>query len=104
MLREIFHFLYVVTNEKREVHHSHPGKVHEQPDVIGIKARKHPLTTEILHDQFHKQRILIPQKFEWKDSGELAQTTVFDVRLIIMPIQLLLLMSLFSNLWYACCH
>ena len=36
MLHEIFHPLYVPANEKWEVHHPHPGKVHEQPDVIGI--------------------------------------------------------------------
>jgi len=36
MLHESVHPLYVPTNEKREVHRLHPGKVHEQPDVIGI--------------------------------------------------------------------
>jgi len=36
MLHEIVHPLYVLANEKWDVHHLHPGKVHEQPDVIGI--------------------------------------------------------------------
>jgi len=104
VLHEVFHLLYVVANEKREVHHPHAGKVHEKPDVIGIKERKPPLTTEILHDQFHEQGIVIPQKYEWKNSGELAQTTVLDVRLIMMPLHLLFLMPVLSNVWYAYCH
>ena len=45
MLHEIFHPLYVFANEKWEVRHTHPGKVHEKPNVIGIKAKKPPLTT-----------------------------------------------------------
>ena len=36
MLHEIVHPLYVPANEKWKVHHPHPSKVHEQPDVIGI--------------------------------------------------------------------
>ena len=90
--------------KKWEVHHPHPGKVHEQPDVIGIKARKPPLTTEVLHDQFHEHSILISQKSEQEDSCKLTQTTALNVRLIMMPIHLFLLMPLFSNIWYACCH
>jgi len=104
MLYEIFHPLYVPANEKWEVHHSHPSKVHEKLDVIGIKARKPPLTTRILHDQFHERSILISQKYEWENSRELPQTTSLNVRLIMMPIYLLLLMPLFSNIWYAYCH
>jgi len=104
MLHEIFHPLYVPTNEKWEVHHSHHGKVNEQRDVIGIKARKPPLTTEILHDQFHERSILISQKSKWEKSHELPQETGLNVRLIMMPIYLLLLMPLFCNIWYACCH
>ena len=104
VLHEILHPLYVPTDEKWEVHHLHPGKVHEQPDVIGIRVRKPPLTNEVLHDQFHERGILISQKFEWKNSHEVAQTAVFDVRLIMMPLHLLLLMPLLSNVGYACCH
>jgi len=104
VLHEVFHLQYVVANEKREVHHPHPGKVHEQPDVIGIKVRKPSLIAEILHDQSHEWGILIPQKSEWKDSVELAQTTVLDIRLIMMPLHLLFLMPLFPNVWYPCCH
>ena len=104
VLHEIFHPLYVPANEKWEFHHSHPGKLHEQPDVIGIKARKPPLTTEVLHDQFHERSILISQKSEWENSRELTQTTGLNVRLIMMPLRLLLLIPLFSNVWYACCH
>jgi len=36
MLHEGVHPLYVPANEKWTVHHLHPGKVREQPDVIGI--------------------------------------------------------------------
>jgi len=104
VLHEVFHLLYVVANEKWEVHHPHPSKVHEQPDVIGIKARKPPLTTEILHDQFNEWAILIPQKYEWKNSSELAQTTFLDVRLIMIPLHLLFLMPLFPNVRYAYCR
>jgi len=104
VLHEVFHLLFVVANEKREVHHPHLGKVHEQPDVIGIKVRKPPLTTEIFHDQFYERGILIPQTSEWKNSGELAQIAVLDVRLIMMPLHLLFLMPLLSNVRYAYCH
>ena len=104
MLHEIFHPLYVSANEKWEVHHSHPGKLHEKPDVIGIKARNPPLTIEVLHDQFHELGILISQKSEGEKSRELTQINGLNVRLIMMPIHLLLLMPLFSNIWYACCH
>ena len=104
VLHEIFHPLYVPIDEKLEVHHLHPGKVHEKPDVIGIKAGKPPLTTEVFHDQFHERRILISQKSEWKNSRELAQIVDLNIGLIMMPLHLLLLMPLFSNFWYACCH
>ena len=104
MLHEILHPLYVPTNEKLEAHHPHPGEVHEQPDVIGVEVGKPSLTTEILHDQPHERGILIPQKSEWKNSGELAQTVVLDVRLIMMPLHLLFLMPLFPNVRYSCCH
>ena len=104
MLHEAFHLLNVVANEKWEAHHLHPGEVHEQLDVIGIEVGKPSLTTEILHDQPHEWGILIPQKSKWKNSGELAQTTLLDVRLIMMPLHLLFLMPLFPNVWYSCCH
>jgi len=104
VLHEVFHLLYVNANEKWEVHHPHPGKVHEQPDVIGIKARKPPLTTEVLHDQFHERSILISQKSKWKNSSELAQTAGLNVRLIMMPLHPFLIMPLFSDVWYAYCH
>ena len=104
MLHEVFHILYVTANEKWEVHHPHLGKVHEQPNVIGIKARKPPLTTEILHDQFHERDILISQKSEWKNYGELVQIDALNVRLIMMPLYLLFLMPMLSNVWFAFCH
>ena len=104
VLHEIFHPLYVPANEKWEVHHSHPGRVYEQPDVIGIKVRKTPLATKVLHDQFHERGILLFQKSERKNSCEVVQTTVFDVGLIMMPLYLLFLMPLLSNVSYACCH
>jgi len=104
VLHEFFHLLYVTTNEKQEVHHPHPVKMHEQPDLIGIKARKPPLTTEILHDQFHEWGILISKKSESKNSGELVQIVGLNVRLIMMPLHLLLIMPLFFNVWYACCR
>jgi len=78
VLHEVFHLIHVVANEKREVHHLHPSKEHEQPDVIDIETGKPSLTTEILHDQFHEWGILIPQKSEWKNSGELAQIVFLD--------------------------
>ena len=90
-MHEVFHVLNVVANEKWEAHLPHPGEVHEQPHVIGIEAGKPSLTTEILHDQPHEWGILIPQKSEWKNSGELAQTTVLDVGLIVMPLHLFFL-------------
>ena len=104
MLHKVFHLLYVVAHEKWEVHHRHLGEVHEQPDVIDIEARKPSLTTEILHDQSHEWGILIPQKPEWENSGELAQTTVLHIRLIVMPLHLLFLMPLLPNVWYPCFH
>ena len=104
VLHELSHPLYVPANEKWEVHHPHPGKMLEQPDLIGIKARKPPLTTEVLHDQFHERGILIFQKSEWKRSREVAQRAVFDVRLIMMPLYLLFFMPLLSNVWYAYCQ
>ena len=104
MLHEVFHLLNVVADEKWEAHHLHPGEVHEKADVIGIKVRKPPLATEILHDQSHEWGILIPQKPEWKNSGELAQTTVLDVGLIVMPLHLIFLVPLFPNVRYSCCH
>ena len=104
VLHEILHPLYVPADEKWEGHHPHPGEVHEQPDVIGIKARKPPLTTEVFHDQSHERSIIISQKSEWENSRELTQTTGLYVRLIKFPLHLHLLLPLFSNIWYACCH
>ena len=103
-MHEIFHLLNVIANEKWEAHNLYPGEVHEKEDVIGIKVRKPPLATEILHDQSHEWGILFPQKSEWKNSSELAQAAVLDIRLIVMPLHFLLLMPLLSNVWYACCH
>jgi len=60
VLHKVFHFLYVFAHEKWEVHHPHPGEVHEQPNVIGREVGKPSLTTKILHDQSHEWGILIP--------------------------------------------
>jgi len=56
--------------------------------VICIEVGKPSLTTKIFYDQSHEWGILIPKKLERKDSIELAQTTVLDVRLIVMPFHL----------------
>jgi len=92
MLHEIVHPLYVPTKEKWEVHHPHPCKVHEQPDVIGIYTIEPPITAKVIHDQPHEWIILISQISEWEDSCELSQTTGLNVRLVMLPIHLLLLM------------
>ena len=104
VLHEIFHPLYVPANEKWEVHHLHPGKVHEKPDVICIKVRKPSLTTEVFHDQSHERSIIISQKSEWENSSELTQTTGLNVRLIKFPLHLHLLVPLFSDIRYAYFH
>ena len=104
MQHEGVHPLYIPAYEKREVHHPHPSKVHEQADVIGIQSREPPLTAEALHDQSHEQSIVIFQVSEGKDSYELIQESGFDVRLTVLPFHLLLLMPLPPNIWYTCCH
>ena len=104
MQHEGVHPLYIPAYEKQEVHHPHPGEVHEQPDVIGIQSREPPLTAEVFHDQSHEWSILIFQISEVKNSCELTQESGLDVRLIVLPIHLLLLMPLFSNIWYTCFH
>ena len=98
MHHEGVHPLYIPTYEKWEVHHPHPGKVHEQEDMIGIQSREPPLTAKVFHDQPHEWSILILQVSEGKYSCELIHESGFDVRLIVFPIHLLLLMPLFSNI------
>lgn len=48
------HLLNVPENKVGEIHHSHPGEVHQQSDMIGIQARKPALTTKILNYEFHQ--------------------------------------------------
>ena len=44
---------YVSAYEIRNVHHSYPSEMHQQPDVISLQAGEPALTGEILHDEFH---------------------------------------------------
>ena len=73
MLHGGVHPLYVSTYEKWEIHHPHPGKVHEKADVISIQSREPSLTAEVFHDQSHERSILIFQVSEGKDTCELIQ-------------------------------
>lgn len=52
-LRKSGYILYVSAYEVRHDHHSYPGKMHQQPNVISIQAGEPTLTGEILHDEFH---------------------------------------------------
>ena len=50
MLHKGGHLLYVLAYEIRNVHHPHPSKMHQQPDVIRIQAGELALIGEIIHD------------------------------------------------------
>lgn len=68
--------------------------MHEKPDVIGVQSRKFALTSEIFHDDFHHGDILVFKKFERKISFHLIYVLGFDIRLIIVFIQVLCLVPL----------
>ena len=36
-LHESGHLLNILAHKIREVHHPHPGEMHQQPDMIGIE-------------------------------------------------------------------
>ena len=52
-LHQGHHPLNVPANKILNVHHPHPGEMHEKPDVISIETREPSLIAEIFHDQFH---------------------------------------------------
>ena len=56
-LHEGGHLLNIPAHEVREVHHSHPGKIHQQPDMIGIQVRKLALTAKIFDNELHQRSI-----------------------------------------------
>ena len=47
------HPLYVFAYEIRDAHHSDPGEVHEQSDVVGVKSGEPTLTCKVFNDKFH---------------------------------------------------
>jgi len=61
--------------------------------VVGVQPRKSTLTSEILHDDFHHADILV-KKSKRKKSLHLIFVLGFDIRLIIMFIQVLGLVPL----------
>ena len=63
--------------------------MHKEPDMISIQPGEPTLTSEILHDDFHHGDILVFNKSERKMSLHLISVPGFDIRLIIMFIQLL---------------
>ena len=73
--------------------------MHEEPDVIGIQPGKSTLTSEILHDDFHHGEILIFKKSERKKYFHLIYVPRFDIRLIIVFIQVLCLVPLLPYIW-----
>lgn len=63
--------------------------MHEESDVIGVQHRESALTSEILHDDIHHGNILVFEKFERKKSLHLISVLGFDIRLIVVFIQVL---------------
>jgi len=61
--------------------------MHEKPDVIGLQPRKSTLTSEIFHDDFHYGGILVLKESERKKSFHLISIHGFDIRPIIILIQ-----------------
>ena len=77
--------------------------MHEEPDVIGVKTRESSLTSEVLHDDFHHGDILVFNKSKRKKSLHLISIPGFDIRLVIVFIQVLGLVPLLPYIWNLGC-
>ena len=62
--------------------------------MIGVQPGKSTLTCEIFHDDFHHGDILVFEKSERKKSLHFISIPRFDIRLIIVLIQVLGLVPL----------
>ena len=67
--------------------------------MIGVQPREPALTSEILHDDFHHGDILVFKKSERKKSLHLISVLGFDIRLIIVLIEVLGLVPLLPYIW-----
>ena len=77
--------------------------MHENPNVIGVQSRKFSLTSEIFHDDFHHESILVFKEPERKKPFCFIYLPRFDVRLIIVFIQILCLVPFLSHILNLCC-
>ena len=73
--------------------------MHEKPEVIGVQPGESSLTSEVLHDDFRHGDIFIFKKSERKNSLHLISVLGFDIRLIVMLIEVLGLVPLLPNIW-----
>ena len=53
LLHEGIHPLYVSAHEVWNIHQSHPREMHQEFDMVCIKARESTLTAEVSNDEFH---------------------------------------------------
>lgn len=65
--------------------------MHENPDVISVQPGESSLTSEIFHEDFHHEGILVLKESERKNLVCLISVPRFDIRLIIMFVQVLCL-------------
>ena len=69
-----------------EVEPPHPGKMHEEHDMISIQPGEPTLTSEILHDDLHYGDIIFLKKLGRKQSLHLIYILSFDIGFIIVLI------------------
>ena len=54
LLCKKYHLLYFFAYEVGDIHHSHPGKVHQKYNMISIQSGEPTLTSKILDDDLHQ--------------------------------------------------
>lgn len=97
-----YHPLYVFAYEIMDAHHSNPGEVHEQSDVVGIKSGEPTLTCKVFNDKFREWNIPVLQEFQRKHPAEFSMVLGLDIRLIMLLTNILPSVPLFRYFWNSC--
>ena len=97
------HPLYVFTYERWNTHHSDPGEVHKQSDVVGIKSGEPTLTCEVFDDEFHKWNIPVLQELERKHPAQFTMIFGLDIWFIMLFADILPFVPPFPYLSHSSC-
>ena len=101
-LYNMCHLLNVSEHEVRDIHHSYSSEMHQQSNVVVIQPGEPTFTSEVLDNDFHRWRKPVFQKLEGEYSLHFVFVSSLDVRIIVLPINILTFVPFFTHIWNTC--